>query len=158
MELLFVNKVPAVNQYTESFIRSQNNQFPRTYWHQISFLNLTLLLGLPRTRTCCSNAQLPLGSQSRHHQSCTRPVFILPTMVHDCYVNMVEEVESVLLVKLWLQNIIKRLRNSSNRRGRKQSRTLESNEVQEKRWNTSTFTFLIYPYKIFIYFSIHGIV
>jgi len=36
IELFFANTVPAVNQYTKSFIRSQNNQFLRTYWHQVS--------------------------------------------------------------------------------------------------------------------------
>lgn len=147
MELLFVNTVPATKQYTESFIRTQNNQFLRTYWHQVSFLSLLQLLGLPSTRTCCFNAQLPLRSQSCHHQSCTRPVFILATMVHDCYVNVVEEVESVLLVKLWLQNIIKRLRNFSNRRGRKQSKTLWDYcpmKEQERQGDTSTFTFLFF--------------
>lgn len=137
VELLVVMLVLALNHYTKSFIRIQNNPSLRTYWHQVSFLSLQLLSGLPSTRICCLNGQLPLWSQPCHHQSRTGPVFILPTMVHDCYVNVVEEVESVLLVKLWLQNIIKRLRSLSNRRGRKQPRTLKmrllSNEGVRKK-------------------------
>lgn len=151
LELPFVNKVPAI-RYTKSSFRNQNNQFLRPYWQQVSCLSFQLLEGFSSTRTCCFNAQLPLWSQSCRHQSCTRPVFILPTMVHDCYVNVVEEVESVLLVKLWLQNISETLRNFSNRRGRKHSRTLKwdycPRKEQERRGNTSTFTSFSIPLKM----------